>query len=292
MQVLLHLTDPKPREGGHRHWVGLEVRTSLTVPPGWGRRPSPGTSAIWATALPEWLLNDPGLCLTHSSPAVPSPGPWASGNTSSAFWEPPWAQTKGEAPTVACVPRTADPNRLLPLLWQARDAQQALHPLRMPEEGHTIPFFTYPPIPLKSCLSFTQPAVSPDLPLAWDRHRSRGLFATLWTIPHQALLSMGFSRQEYWSGLPCPPPGNLPHPRIEPESLTPPALAGRFFTTSTTWKGQAHPARQTQVPGGSEQMLSFLPPSLQVIDRGPQGVFSSSKRTCSISPERHWPPVF
>ena len=135
MQVLLHLTDPKPREGGHRHWVGLEVRTSLTVPPGWGRRPSPGTSAIWATALPEWLLNDPGLCLTHSSPAVPSPGPWASGNTSSAFWEPPWAQTKGEAPTVACVPRTADPNRLLPLLWQARDAQQALHPLRMPEEG-------------------------------------------------------------------------------------------------------------------------------------------------------------
>jgi len=47
---------------------------------------------------------------------------------------------------------------------------------------------------------------------------------------------MGFSRQEYWSGLPCPPPGDLPDPRIEPEALMSPALAGRFFTTSTTWE--------------------------------------------------------
>ena len=60
------------------------------------------------------------------------------------------------------------------------------------------------------------------------------LFATLWTVAHQAPLSMGFSRQEYWSGLPCPPPGDLPDPEIEPMSLTSPALAGRFFTTSTT----------------------------------------------------------
>ena len=45
-------------------------------------------------------------------------------------------------------------------------------------------------------------------------------FATLWTIAHQAPLSMGFSRQEYWSGLPCPPPGDLPDPRIKPMSLT------------------------------------------------------------------------
>ena len=41
---------------------------------------------------------------------------------------------------------------------------------------------------------------------------------TPWTVAHQAPLSMGFSRQEYWSGLPCPPPGDLPHPRIEPKS--------------------------------------------------------------------------
>ena len=60
--------------------------------------------------------------------------------------------------------------------------------------------------------------------------------ATLWTVAHQAPLSMAFSRQEYWSGLPCPPPGNLPHPEIEPMSLTSPALASGFFTTSATWE--------------------------------------------------------
>ena len=53
-------------------------------------------------------------------------------------------------------------------------------------------------------------------------------FATPWTVARQAPLSMGFSRQEYWSGLPCPPPRDLPKPRIEPMSL---ALAGGFFTT-------------------------------------------------------------
>ena len=50
------------------------------------------------------------------------------------------------------------------------------------------------------------------------------LFATLWTMAHQAPLSKGFSRQEYGSGLPCPPPGDLPDPGIEPTSLTSPAL--------------------------------------------------------------------
>ena len=59
------------------------------------------------------------------------------------------------------------------------------------------------------------------------------VFATLWTVAHQAPPSMGFSRQEYWSGLPFPPPGDLPEPGIEPASLPPPALAGGFFTTST-----------------------------------------------------------
>ena len=60
------------------------------------------------------------------------------------------------------------------------------------------------------------------------------LSATPWTVAHQAPLSMGFSRQEYWSGLPCPPPGDLPKPGIEPACLMSPALAGRFFTTSAT----------------------------------------------------------
>ena len=62
------------------------------------------------------------------------------------------------------------------------------------------------------------------------------LCATLWTVAHQAPLSMGFSRQEYWSGLPCHPPGDLPDPGIKPSSSVSPALAGRFFTTSTTWE--------------------------------------------------------
>ena len=53
---------------------------------------------------------------------------------------------------------------------------------------------------------------------------------------HQTPLSMGFSRQEYWSGLPFPSPGDLPNPGIEPTSLTSPALVGGFFTTSTTWE--------------------------------------------------------
>ena len=83
------------------------------------------------------------------------------------------------------------------------------------------------------------------------------LFATLWTPLFigilqplsegplssgplcQAPLSMAFSRQEYWSGLPCPSLGDLPDPGIKPTSLTSPALAGGFFTTSTTW--EAHP---------------------------------------------------
>jgi len=55
-------------------------------------------------------------------------------------------------------------------------------------------------------------------------------FATPWTVAHQAPLSMGFSRQGYWSGFPCPPPGDLPHPGIKPASLMSPPLAGRFFT--------------------------------------------------------------
>ena len=54
------------------------------------------------------------------------------------------------------------------------------------------------------------------------------LSATPWTVAHQAPLSMGFSRQDYWSGLPFPSPGDLPDPGIEPTS---PALAGGFLTT-------------------------------------------------------------
>ena len=88
-------------------------------------------------------------------------------------------------------------------------------------------------------------------------------FATLWTVAHQAPLSMEFSRQEYWSGWPCPPPGGLPDPGIEPMPLMSPALVLRFFTTSATWEAldvpedpqsehvenqSQHPCLQTNFP--------------------------------------------
>ena len=62
------------------------------------------------------------------------------------------------------------------------------------------------------------------------------LFVTLWTVACQAPLSMGILQQEYWSRLPFPSPGDLPDPGMEPASPTSPALAGVFFTTSTTWE--------------------------------------------------------
>ena len=62
------------------------------------------------------------------------------------------------------------------------------------------------------------------------------LFAALWIVAHQAPLSMGFSRQEYWSRLLCPPPGDPLGPGIKPTSLKSPAWAGGFFTASATWK--------------------------------------------------------
>ena len=58
--------------------------------------------------------------------------------------------------------------------------------------------------------------------------------ATFWSIAYQPPLSMRFTRKEYWNWLLWPPPGDLPNPGIEPVSPMSPALAGRFFTTSTT----------------------------------------------------------
>ena len=63
-------------------------------------------------------------------------------------------------------------------------------------------------------------------------------FVTPWTTDHKAPLSMGFSRQEYWSGLPFPPPGDLSNPRIEPMSPVSPALVGGLFNTEPPEKSQ------------------------------------------------------
>ena len=64
------------------------------------------------------------------------------------------------------------------------------------------------------------------------------LVETLWTVAHQAPPSMGFSRQEYWSGLPWPPPGDLPDPGMEPMSASISYIAGRFFTHWASWESQ------------------------------------------------------
>ena len=66
------------------------------------------------------------------------------------------------------------------------------------------------------------------------------LFATPWTVALQAPLLVGFSRQEYWSGLLFPPPGDLSNPGIKPMSSAPPALAGGYFTTEPPGKPNNH----------------------------------------------------
>ena len=72
------------------------------------------------------------------------------------------------------------------------------------------------------------------------------LFAPWWTVAPQAPLSMKFSRQEFWSGSPCPPPRDLPNPGIEPESLTSPASAGVYFFF-TTCASRGTPNMHTRV---------------------------------------------
>ena len=79
------------------------------------------------------------------------------------------------------------------------------------------------------------------------------LFVTLWTVALKPPLSMGFSRQDYWSGLPRPLSGDLPDPGIEPSSLMSPALGGGFFTTSA----------MTVI---LDNALSFLPPWLSSLN--------------------------
>ena len=89
-------------------------------------------------------------------------------------------------------------------------------------------------------LLFSLLAINSDKPLT-KQHKMKllsrvQLFGTPWTIAHQAPPSMEFSRQEYWSELPFPSPGDLPDPGMEPASLGSPALAGGFFIISGTRK--------------------------------------------------------
>ena len=107
----------------------------------------------------------------------------------------------------------------------------------------------------------------------------------------QSLLSVGFSRQEHWSGLPCPPPGDLPSPGTEPTSLMSPAPAGEFFTIRATWNARMIfltnrnkvPPSHTQVLEGStaHQTRPHRPPAILSLCRGCSHASSPVNRQAS-----------
>ena len=111
-----------------------------------------------------------------------------------------------------------------PLLAGARKTREPVHLWSVSKTIASMASFTSSWIPkfrlqcVLSCFSCVWPFVTP------------------WTASHQVPLSMGFSRQEYWSGLSFPAPGALPHQGTEPASLMSAALAGSLFTISTTWE--------------------------------------------------------
>ena len=106
---------------------------------------------------------------------------------------------------------------------------------------------------------------------------------TPWTVALQALLSMGFSRQEYWSGLPCLPPGHLSKPGMEAASLMSPALAGGFFSASWEAPPALLPYSFSQAERGVS--LSFAGGKLRQGKRGTQkGVRETCRSREHLSP--------
>ena len=101
------------------------------------------------------------------------------------------------------------------------------------------------------------------------------LFATPWTVVHQAPLSMGFSRQEHWSGLPCPPPGDLPDPGTEPASPV-------FQVDSLLLSHQGSPISSANnmyfLLSSSDWLMYLFSTSNTIMDRS-----SNNVKTCLIS---------
>ena len=106
------------------------------------------------------------------------------------------------------------------------------------------------------------------------------LFATPWTIALQALLSMGFSRQEYWSGLPCPPSRGSSWPQDWTHISQSPALAGGFFTTGATWEAPL----TIGLPGKCPEpfcLTMVSHPTLSCFSKTPnKGITNKSSRSC------------
>ena len=109
------------------------------------------------------------------------------------------------------------------------------------------------------------------------------LFATPWTVACQAPLSMGFSRQGYWSGLLCSSPGHPPNPGIEPKSLMSPALAGGFLTTSATWEVQFNSATAAAATKSHQSCPTLCDP----IDGSPPG-----SPVPGFAKQEHWSAIF
>ena len=104
----------------------------------------------------------------------------------------------------------------------------------------------------KKLLKLKGPSLDAPLPWAWKQHVHKGirqylctlsrvrLLVNPWTVARQAPLSMGLPRQEYWSGLPCPPPGDLPIPEIKPGSSASPAFGRQILYQWVTWEAPLH----------------------------------------------------
>ena len=101
---------------------------------------------------------------------------------------------------------------------------------------YLLPQQIYPYLPLKSFLICAVNFCAKVLACVHSYFSCAQLSVTLWTVAHQVPLSMGLSRHEYWNGLPCPPPGDIPNPEIKPMSLTSPALTDGFLTTNAPGK--------------------------------------------------------
>ena len=96
------------------------------------------------------------------------------------------------------------------------------------------------------------------------------LFATPWTTACQAPLSMGFSRHEYWNGLPFPTSGDFSNPgKIKPTSLVSPVLAGGFFNTSASWEAQVNSVLVAQSHLILCDPLDYSPPGSSVHGNSP-----------------------
>ena len=138
------------------------------------------------------------------------------------------------------------------------DVSLNFNPCRFPAHIHSFDFWALPTLQRNS------PHLGRQFYLYCYvlSHFSRAwLCATLWTVARQAPLSMGFSGQDYWSGLLCPPPGDLPDPGIGS-----PALAGRFFTTSATWEVLPFlisTLKTTNEPHNTSWVSTYIPSPLQ-----------------------------